>query len=82
MNNAIQFLNTLKNFNFIMKVQFTYDAIKYFCTILVLGGNQRDLAREKNQKKQSELAKKKAANDKNSNKGMTLEQRKQRLINF
>lgn len=41
-------------------------------------GNQRDLAREKNQKRQLELQKKKAANDKNSNKGMTLEQRKQR----
>ncbi|XP_046662132.1 modifier of protein aggregation 4 [Homalodisca vitripennis] len=41
-------------------------------------GNQRELAREKNQKKQQEINKKKAANDKNSNKGMTLEQRKQR----
>ncbi|XP_018901806.1 putative SERF-like protein [Bemisia tabaci] len=41
-------------------------------------GNQRDLAREKNQKKQLELAKRKAANDKGSNKGMSLEQRKQR----
>lgn len=41
-------------------------------------GNQRDLAREKNQKRQQEMQKKKAANDKTSNKGMTLEQRKQR----
>lgn len=42
------------------------------------GGNQRDLAREKNQKRQQEMQKKKSSNDKNSNKGMTLEQRKQR----
>ncbi|XP_059487552.1 modifier of protein aggregation 4 [Neocloeon triangulifer] len=41
-------------------------------------GNQRDLARAKNQKKQQEVARKKGANDKDSNKGMTLEQRKQR----
>ncbi|XP_073994042.1 putative SERF-like protein [Rhodnius prolixus] len=41
-------------------------------------GNQRDLAREKNQKRQQEMQKKKSSNDKNSNKGMTLEQRKQR----
>lgn len=32
----------------------------------------------KNQKKQQELNKKKGANDKDSNKGLTLEQRKQR----
>ncbi|XP_075216634.1 putative SERF-like protein [Lycorma delicatula] len=41
-------------------------------------GNQRDLARERNLKKQLELQKKKGANDKGPNKGMTLEQRKQR----
>ncbi|XP_022191856.1 putative SERF-like protein [Nilaparvata lugens] len=41
-------------------------------------GNQRDLAREKNQKKQQELAKRKGISDKGTNKGMTLEQRKQR----
>lgn len=41
-------------------------------------GNQRDLARAKNAKKQTELQKKKAATDKNGNKGMTLEQRKER----
>lgn len=49
-------------------------------TIFISGGNQRDLAREKNQKKQLELAKRKAANDKGSNKGMSLEQRKQRYV--
>ncbi|XP_026474352.1 putative SERF-like protein [Ctenocephalides felis] len=38
-------------------------------------GNQRDLARAKNQKKQAELAKKKSSTDKN---GMTFEQRKHR----
>lgn len=41
-------------------------------------GNQRDVAREKNQRKQLELQKKKAANDKSSNKGISLEQRKAR----
>ncbi|RZF32962.1 hypothetical protein LSTR_LSTR000832 [Laodelphax striatellus] len=41
-------------------------------------GNQRDLAREKNQKKQLELQKRKGISDKGQNKGMTLEQRKQR----
>lgn len=41
-------------------------------------GNQRDVAREKNQRKQLELQKKKAANDKHSNKGISLEQRKAR----
>ncbi|XP_063395346.1 putative SERF-like protein [Cydia fagiglandana] len=38
-------------------------------------GNQRDLARAKNQKKQQELAKKKNANDKT---GMSLSERKHR----
>lgn len=41
-------------------------------------GNQRELARMKNQKKIQEQQKRKGANDKDSNKGLTLEQRKQR----
>ncbi|XP_003743798.1 small EDRK-rich factor 2 [Galendromus occidentalis] len=41
-------------------------------------GNQRDLAREKNLKKQQEQAKKKGAAAKGPNKGMTLEERRQR----
>ncbi|VVC44345.1 Uncharacterised protein family SERF [Cinara cedri] len=41
-------------------------------------GNARDLAREKNQKKQQEQAKRKGIADKGSNQGLTLEQRKQR----
>ncbi|XP_046999089.1 modifier of protein aggregation 4 [Schistocerca americana] len=41
-------------------------------------GNQRELARLKNQKKMQEIQKKKGANDKDSNKGLSLEQRKQR----
>ncbi|PNF35475.1 putative SERF-like protein [Cryptotermes secundus] len=41
-------------------------------------GNQRELARQKNQKKQQEQQKRKSSNDKDSNKGLTLEQRKQR----
>lgn len=39
-------------------------------------GNQRDLAREKNMKKQQDKAKK--ADDKAGNKGTTLQDRKQR----
>ncbi|XP_014251000.1 putative SERF-like protein [Cimex lectularius] len=41
-------------------------------------GNQRDLAREKNQKKQKELERRKGANEKGTNCGLSLEQRKQR----
>jgi len=41
-------------------------------------GNQRDLAREKNQKKQQEQKKGKAASDKDGNKGLSLEERKAR----
>lgn len=47
-------------------------------SIFFIGGNARDLAREKNMKKRKEMQKQKAANEKDSNKGMTLEQRKQR----
>lgn len=43
-----------------------------------LGGNQRELARQKNQKKQQDVTKKKGANDKDGNKGLTLEERKHR----
>jgi len=41
-------------------------------------GNQRELARQKNQKKQMEGIKKKGADDKDGNKGMTLEDRRNR----
>lgn len=41
-------------------------------------GNQRELARQKNQKKQQEQEKRKGSGNKESNKGLTLEQRKQR----
>jgi 4F5 protein related disordered region len=43
-----------------------------------IGGNQRDLAREKNMKKQAEHSKAKKADDKDGNKGMSLQDRKQR----
>lgn len=43
-----------------------------------VGGNQRDLAREKAAKKAADLAKSKAASDKEGNKGLSLEARKQR----
>lgn len=42
------------------------------------GGNQRELARAKNAKKQSESKKGQGAGAKDGNKGMTLEARKQR----
>jgi len=41
-------------------------------------GNQRELARQKNQKKQLEVQKKKAADNKDGNRGMSLEERKHR----
>lgn len=41
-------------------------------------GNQRELAREKAQKKQTELQKKKAAAEKGCNKGMSLDERRRR----
>ena len=44
----------------------------------LLGGNQRDLARAKAQKKQQELNKKKNAAEKDGNKGLTLEERRHR----
>jgi len=47
---------------------------------IVAGGNQRELARLKNQKKQQEQEKRKGSSDKESNKGLTLEQRKQRHV--
>lgn len=48
----------------------------------VSGGNARDLAREKNLKKQIEQQKRKCSHEKGSNKGMSLEQRKQRYFHF
>jgi len=41
-------------------------------------GNQRDLARSKAAKKQADLNKSKSASEREGNKGMTLEARKQR----
>ena len=46
--------------------------------LLYLGGNQRDLARSKAAKKQADQNKSKSASEKEGNKGMTLEARKQR----
>lgn len=44
-------------------------------------GNQRDLARAKAAKKQAEQGKKKGADDKGANAGLTLEQRRERDAN-
>lgn len=48
-------------------------------TCLSIGGNQRELARQKNAKKQSEISKKKGSSEKGGNKGMSLEERRHRL---
>lgn len=47
-------------------------------SIIQLGGNQRELARQKSQKKQLELQKKKGADVKDGNKGLSLEERRRR----
>ena len=44
------------------------------------GGNQRELARQKNQKKLQEMGKKKSSDTKDGNKGCSLEERRHRLI--
>lgn len=41
-------------------------------------GNQRELARQKNMKKQQDQSKGKKADDKDSNKGTSLQERRQR----
>lgn len=41
-------------------------------------GNQRELARQKAQKKQTDLQKRKGASEKDSNKGLSLEERRRR----
>ena len=46
--------------------------------VFCLGGNQRELSRVKNAKKQQEQSKAKGASDKDGNKGLSLEARKQR----
>ncbi len=46
--------------------------------INVLGGNQRELARAKNAKKQASQGKSKSAADKGGSKGAGLEKRKER----
>lgn len=50
---------------------------KQHVLIYVTGGNQRDLARAKNQKKQQEMQKKKNASEKT---GMSLQERKHRWV--
>ena len=46
------------------------------------GGNQRDLARSKCAKKQADLEKSKSAAEKDGNKGLSLEARKQRCVPY
>ena len=54
--------------------------IKHFSLLWILGGNQRDLAREKAAKKAQELARSKGAAAQEGNKGLSLEARKQRYL--
>lgn len=49
--------------------------LTYLLIYIISGGNQRDLARAKNQKKQQEMQKKKNASEKS---GMSLQERKHR----
>lgn len=49
----------------------------FFCPS---GGNQRDLARDKAAKKAADLQKSKSAAEKEGNKGLSLEARKQRYL--
>ena len=44
------------------------------------GGNQRELARQKNLKKQQDHTKGKKADDKDGNKGTNLQERRQRYV--
>jgi len=48
------------------------------CALKCPGGNQRELARQKNMKKQDQHTKTKKADDKDGNKGVHLEERRQR----
>lgn len=48
--------------------------------MLFTGGNQRDLARSKCAKKQADLERSKSAAEKDGNKGLSLEARKQRFV--
>ena len=50
----------------------------FYFILMILGGNQRELARAKNQKKQTEMSKKKGT----SGDGLTLEQRKYRYLSL
>lgn len=59
---------------------FHFHILFTYIYVYFIGGNARDLAREKNQKKQQELAKRKGISDKGTNQGLTLEQRKQRYL--
>jgi len=53
-------------------------SIKVSASSNMARGNQRDLARAKNAKKTQDASKKKGSDEKEGNKGMTLEARKQR----
>jgi hypothetical protein len=51
-----------------------------FVVFFFIGGNQRDLARDKAAKKAADLQKSKSAAEKEGNKGLSLEARKQRCV--
>ena len=61
-----------------------YELLKliYVLFLNILGGNQRELAREKHIKKQQEQKKKLSAEKKDGNRGLTLEERRHRQVIF
>lgn len=71
-------MNNFINFNW----AFNLNRVLIALVPIISGGNQRELARQKNQKKQVEQQKKKAADDKDGNKGMSLEERRQRWFHY
>jgi len=63
---------------FYLKLNLHLMFIYNFSLLALHGGNQRELARQKNLKKQQEGQKGKGATDKDGNKGVSLESRKHR----
>ena len=55
---------------------------RVLCITVCAGGNQRELARQKNAKKQQSVAKSKGSGSQGGNKGTSLEQRRHRYANY
>lgn len=59
-----------------------HNVMVFLSFLFFSGGNQRELARQKNKKKQEDLKKKQAADNKDGNRGLTLEERRHRYNCF